>query len=460
MSELLNEKTGSVWGVRLLAITFLLFGLALGYFTYSSEVRPDSRFPFRLGLDLAGGAHLIYRADVADVAPQEIPEALEALREVIERRVSSRDIAGVTGVLDPSVQISESSVLSGEKEYRLIVELPGVSDVEKAKAVIGVTPLLEFKLLGPELDLTLVDGSTTTRRSFIPTALTGRYLNRAHLEFTGQGAGGLAGQPQIILEFNEAGARLFGELTRENVGKTLAIFLDGESIEEPVIREEIPNGTAVITGAFTPIEAREVVRNLNLGALPVPIEAVSTQTIGPSLGAETLRQGVWAGLWGLLAVGLFMILWYRLPGFFAVLALAIYVVLNLAIFKLIPVTLTAAGIAGFILSIGMAVDANILIFSRMREELQAGKRLPQAVREGFSRAWLSIRDGNVTSILSGIIIFYAGTFLTKGFAVTLFIGILTSMFTALTVTRTLLLAAGEWLGPKAARLLYGHGMRL
>ena len=444
--------------IRLTAILFLLFGIALGYFTYSSQVNPDSRFPFRLGLDLAGGAHLVYRADVSDVETAEIPEALEALRGVIERRVNSRDVAGASGVLDPSVQISESSALAGEKEYRLIVELPGVTDVERAKEVIGVTPLLEFKIVGPELELTLVGGATTTRGSYVPTGLTGRYLSRAHLEFS-QGASGIAGQPQIILEFNEEGAELFHDITRDNVGKALAIFLDGTSIEEPIIREEISGGTAVISGSFTPLEAREVVRNLNLGALPVPIEAVSTQTIGPSLGAETLSQGVWAGLWGLLAVAIFMILWYRLPGLFAVIALSIYVVLNLAIFKLIPVTLTAAGIAGFILSIGMAVDANILIFSRMKEELEAGKRLPLAIRTGFSRAWLSIRDGNFTSILSGIIIFYAGTFLTKGFAVTLFIGILTSMFTALTVTRTLLLAVGERLGPRAARILYGHGIR-
>jgi len=456
------DATGSpkLGMVRIIAALFLLLGAAVGYFIYVSEVNPASRFPFKLGLDLAGGAHLVYRADVSDVPPAEVPEALEALRTVIERRVNSQDLAGVTGVLDPSVQISESSVLSGEQEYRVIVELPGVTDVEQAKNLIGVTPLLEFKLLGPDLELTLVDGGTTTRRSFIPTALTGRYLERARLEFVGQGQGSLAGQPQIVLQFNEEGASLFEEITRENVGKTLAIFLDGESIEEPVIREPIPGGTAVITGAFTPVEAREVVRNLNLGALPVPIEVVSTQAIGPSLGSETLGKGLYAGVFGLAAVALFMMLWYRLPGFVSALALIIYVILNLAIYKLIPVTLTAAGLAGFILSVGMAVDANILIFERMREELEKGKDLASAASEGFSRAWLSIRDGNVACIITAIIIFYAGTFLTRGFAITLIIGTLVSMLTAITITRSLLMSLGTGFGSKIIRTLYGQGFRI
>lgn len=460
MSEKSSEKPASVLIARIVALLFLVMGAALGYFIYISEVTPESRFPFRLGLDLAGGAHLVYRADVSDVPPAEVPEALEALRTVIERRVNSRDIAGVTGVLDPSVQISQSSLLSGGQEYRLIVELPGITNVEEAKQSIGVTPLLEFKLVGPELELTLVGGATTTRGSYVPTTLTGRYLKGARLEFAQQGGAGLGASPQIILEFNEEGAELFQKITGENVGKILAIFLDGQSIEEPVIREEISGGTAVISGAFTAVEAREVVRNLNLGALPVPIEVVSTQTIGASLGSETLTKGVYAGGFGLLGVALFMMLWYRVPGFISALALLMYVLLNLAIYKLIPVTLTAAGLAGFILSVGMAVDANILIFERMREELEKGKSLADAAAEGFSRAWLSIRDGNVACIITAVIIFYAGTFLTRGFAITLIIGTLVSMLTAITVTRSLLLSLGTSFGARVVRMLYGQGFRI
>lgn len=455
-----------MWVARLVAILFVLFGIAVGYFIYTSEVNPDSRFPFRLGLDLAGGAHLVYRADVSEIEPQEIGEALEALRGVIERRVNSRDIAGVTGVLDPSVQISESGVLSGAKEYRLIVELPGITDVERAKELIGVTPLLEFKLVKTEFE-TLVTAVAAGEYAAIPpegytkTGLTGRYLENAQLQFgQGQGGGGLANQPIVQLEFNEEGAVRFATITREHVGEVLAIFLDGNPIQLPVIREEIPDGTAIITGSYTPAEAREVVRNLNLGALPVPIESISTQTIGASLGSETLSRGVYAGFFGLLAVAIFMVLWYRLPGFMATVALVIYVVLNLAIYKLIPVTITAAGLAGFILTVGMAVDANILIFERMREELEKGKSLKDAAREGFSRAWLAIRDGNVACIITAVIIFYAGTFLTRGFAITLIIGTLVSMVTAISITRSLLLSLGTGFGSKVIRMLYGQGFRL
>lgn len=458
------EARSNIWWIRLAAVAFLLIGLAVGYFTYSSEVAPTSRFPFKLGLDLAGGVHLVYRADITQLAAEEVDEALEALRVVIERRVNSRDLAGVTGVLDPSVQISKSSALAETEEYRLIVELPGVTDVEQAKAIIGVTPLLEFKLVDnaflPQVPLvTAGEIEAIPPEGYIDTGLTGRFLEQAKLEFAQSQGGPLLSQPMVVLTFNTEGAERFATITGEHVGEVLAIFLDGRPIQLPFIQEAIPNGTAVITGSYTPEEAREVVRNLNLGALPVPIESVSTQTIGPSLGSETLTKGVWAGLWGLGAVALFMIAWYRLPGLIAVVALTIYVVLNVAVFKLVPVTLTAAGIAGFILSIGMAVDANILIFSRLKEELDAGKSLRDAVRDGFSRAWLSIRDGNFTSIISSIIIFYAGTFLTRGFAITLTIGIVISMFTALTITRTLLLALGDSMSMKTVRFLYGHGIR-
>ncbi len=448
---------------RILVLFTLLVGIGIGYFVYNSETNTSSRFPFRLGLDLAGGTHLVYKADTSKILPSDVEESMRALREVIERRVNGRDIAGVAGVLDPTVQVSKTGTFSNTEEWRLIVELPGVTDVEKAKALIGETPLLEFKLVADKYKDS-VSGAEKgipdiPKDGYISTELTGRFLERARLEFGQGGRGSLANEPVVSLQFNKEGADLFAKITGEHVGEVLAIFLDGVPIELPVIREEITGGTAVITGSFTPEEALAVVRNLNLGALPVPIEPLSTQSIGASLGNETLQKGVVAGVYGLILVAFFMILWYRLPGLIAVLSLSFYIVTVLAIFKLIPVTLTAAGIAGFVLSIGMAVDANVLIFERMKEELRSGKATRQAVRDGFARAWLSIRDGNISSLITAVVIFYVGTFLTKGFAVTLSIGILVSLFSAITITRALMIAIGSDTQNKYLKFLYGQGMR-
>ncbi|MFH1863284.1 MAG: protein translocase subunit SecD, partial [bacterium] len=249
-------------------------------------------------------------------------------------------------------------------------------------------------------------------------------------------------EPYVSLEFNSEGGDLFAKITKENIGKRLAIFLDGAPISTPVIREEIPNGKAQITGQFTPQEVKTLVQRLNSGALPVPITLISQQSIGPTLGEKVLFKGINAGIYGIILVALFLIFWYRLPGLIAVIALSVYVVLLLGIFKIIPVTLTAAGIAGFILSVGMAVDANILIFERMKEERRDGKQLNAAITEGFSRAWLSIRDSNVSSIISAVILYWMGTSMVKGFALTLGIGVLVSMFSAITVSRTFLIALG------------------
>ena len=452
-----------LWAIRIIAVSVFLVCGGIGYFVYSTQVHSDSKFPFRLGLDLAGGTHLVYTADTRDVLPNEVADAMQALRQVIERRVNSKDVAGVAGVLDPVVQVSKSGSL-GNEEWRLIVELPGITDVEEAKALIGNTPSLEFKLVDNTYRAAVsavADGDINAipEEGYIATGLTGRFLDHSSLQF-GQSQEGFTNEPVVVVQFDASGAELFSTITREHVGDILAIFLDGVPIQLPVIREEIPSGTAVISGNYTPEEAREVVRNLNLGALPIPIEPLSTQSIGASLGSETLRQGAVAGLLGLFAVALFMVFWYRLPGLIAFLSLAVYIVAVLALFKVIPVTLTASGIAGFILSIGMAVDANVLIFERMREELLKGKSTTDAVREGFSRAWPSIRDGNVSSLITAVIIFYAGTFLTKGFAVTLTIGILVSMFSAIVITRTLLLALGNVKQKGIVKFLFNQGIRL
>lgn len=242
------------------------------------------------------------------------------------------------------------------------------------------------------------------------------------------------------MQFNDEGAKLFEDITRRNVGKKVAIYLDGEPISIPTVQDVISGGKAQITGSFTEQEVKTLAQRLNAGALPVPIKLISQETIGASLGEKSLNTSLIAGLIGLAAVILFMIFWYRLPGLVATIALLIYTAVVLAIFKLFSVTLTLAGIAGFILSIGMAVDANILIFARMREELNWGKSLGGAIDEGFKRAWTSIRDSNISSLITCLILFWLGTSIIKGFALTLAIGILVSMFSAITVTRIFLKA--------------------
>ena len=261
------------------------------------------------------------------------------------------------------------------------------------------------------------------------------------------------------MEFNNEGQEIFAQLTRENIGKPLAIFLDGQPISIPVVREEIASGRAQITGNFTLKEAKLLVGRLNSGALPVPIQIIAQETVGASLGNEALEKGVRAGIFGIMTVILFLIFWYRLPGFLGALALGIYIGLVLMIFRLLPITLTTAGIAGFILSVGMAVDANILIFERFKEERRAGKGLESSLREGFSRAWSSIRDSNVSSLITCLILYWFGTSIVRGFALTLAIGILFSMFSAITITRVFLLAFRLKETNKLARFVFGSGFK-
>ncbi|MES2408976.1 MAG: protein translocase subunit SecD, partial [Patescibacteria group bacterium] len=378
-----------------------LFLLALavfgGYFIYNTEVSKNGYFgnvPFKLGLDLNGGTHLVYQADTSKVAPTDVKGAMSSLRDTIENRIN------VFGVSEPLVQV-EDATIGGETVHKLIVELPGVTDTQKAIDIIGKTPILEFKLQNENLATTT---QYTVDQMFADTGLTGRLLAHADLEFSQN-----TNSPIVSLTFNDEGTKLFGDLTKNNIGRVLAIFLDGRPLSTPVIRDAITDGKAQITGQFTPDEAKKLVQDLNYGALPLPIALLGTQTIGASLGAGALHASVYAGILSFIIIGLFLIFWYRLPGVVATIALAVYTILNLAIFKLIPVTLTTAGLAGFILSIGMAVDANILIFERMKEELKKGLSLQDAIREGFHRAWLSIRDSNLSSIITAIILYYFAT---------------------------------------------------
>ncbi len=443
----------------------------LGNSVYQNTA-PDAERPFKLGLDLAGGSHLVYVADTTGIDPLEVPELMNVLREVIDRRVN------IFGVSEPIIQVERSSFVTENPTERLVVELPGVTDVSEAVAEIGRTPLLEFKLYSQNLEDQQVAleslgslGSTSVavvgdvavdgeeispdELPFVDTGLTGRYLETAQV--TQQGP---LNEYAIQISFNNEGKDLFAEITREHVGKQLGIFLDGVLLSAPVINEPIVGGTAVISGDFDLEEAQALSQNLSFGALPLPIELQSTQTIGASLGAGVLDHGIKAGVLGLSLVILFMISWYRLPGLVAGVSLISYITIMMALFQIIPVTLTAAGLAGFVLSLGMAVDANVLVFERMKEEFRNGSSSRAAAQSGFRRAWSAIRDGNITSLLSAIILFWFGTSLVKGFALVFGMGILVSMFSALVITRTLLVALPDVHMEKGGllSLLLGSGL--
>jgi len=388
------------------------------------------KMPFKLGLDLQGGTHLIYEADLSNIEAGERDASMDGIRDVIERRVN------LFGVGEPIIQINKAG-----DSYRLIVDLPGVTDVHQAIQMIGATPYLEFKEQRDqaETDQILKAQEEDNQEAlnldpyFKSSSLTGRYLKKSQLAFDQT-----TSKPHVVLEFNDEGGKIFGELTKNNVGKILAIYLDGVPISAPRVQEEITGGRAQITGDFTLAEAKELAQRLNAGALPVPINLISQQNIGASLGHESLVKSLKAGVIGFMGILLFMIIFYRLSGFFAALSLVIYVILLLSIFKLIPVTLTLAGIAGFLLSMGMAVDANILIFSRTKEELREDRTFSDALNNGVKRAWPSIRDGNFTTILVGLILFIFGTSFVKGFAFTLVIGNLVNMFSAIVITNYLI----------------------
>lgn len=518
------------------------------------------KFKINLGLDLQGGAQLVYQADMSNVDKGHETEALDGIRDVIEKRVNAY------GVSEPLIQASKAG-----EEYRLIVELAGIKDIEEAKKTIKETPLLEFKEEGatpqltdeqikeieeknkvaelkaqdllkravagedfsqlakdnsedgsaeeggdlgffkkgvmvPEFEKVVFDSGLENGQvfkelvqtqfgyhiikkieqrgesdnleahaahilirtasleqiqkmlqpEFVDTGLTGQQLDSAQVAFNGQ-----TNLPEVALKFNDEGKELFKNITEKNVGKQVAIFLDGSIISAPVVQDVIRNGEAVINGKFSLQEAKELAQRLNAGALPVPINLVSQQSVEATLGKASLDKSLKAGLIGLAAVGLFMLLYYRLAGFTAVIALIIYsalIVMMLKVSSITPlsITLTLSGIAGFILSIGMAVDANVLIFERMKEELRGGRSLKASIDEGFRRAWPSIKDSNYSTILTALILTLFGTGFIKGFALTLILGVLLSMFTAIIITRMILnLVTIEWLEKHKNILLGG-----
>jgi protein-export membrane protein SecD len=449
---------------RITAFIILLAGLAIGFFVYKSEVShmklaPEevpkgvAKFPFKLGLDLSGGTHLVYKADVSQIFDSELNSSMNALRDVIERRVNA------FGVGEPSIQVQDGGFSNGG-EQRLIVDLPGVTDVGEAIKMIGQTPTLDFRTENSNKDIPQevtvgADGvaEVNAPSPYVMTELTGRYLDKATLQFDQT-----TGEPIVGLQFDEEGSKLFEKITSENVGKTVAIYLDGQPISVPTVNEAISGGQAQISGDFRPEEARLLVGRLNSGALPVPITLISTQTIGPSLGTAATEAGAKAAIIGFLAIALFLIIWYRLPGLIAVIALSMYVFVMLAIFKLLPVTLTAAGIAGFIISIGIAVDANVLIFERIKEELRGGDKVENSIHHGFKRAWLSVRDSNISSIITAIILFWFGTTLIQGFALVFLLGVIVSMISAISVTRLFLYTLNIKRTNKFTNFLFGSGL--
>lgn len=393
-----------------------------------------NKFPIKLGLDLQGGSELVLQTQMDKIPEENRDSALESARGVIERRVN------LFGVSEAQVQSSKVG-----SERRILVELPGLKDASSAANLVGKTAQLDFREIPSTISATM---SEATKSGIplvyfaAPTGLTGADLKKAQVTYGG-GRGAIKSGPEVSIEFTPEGAKKFADITKRNVGKELPIFLDDQPISAPTVQQEIDGGNAVITGQFSVEGAKNLAIQLNAGALPVPIKILEQRSIGPTLGQESVNKSLVAGIIGLTIVALYMAFHYGLLGIIADLALLIYTLLILTIFKtglfiLPPVTLTLAGIAGFILSIGMAVDANILIFERMKEERRWGKSKTLSLELGFNRAWSSIWASNVSSLITATILYAFGTSLVRGFAITLAIGVLVSMFTAVVVSRTFL----------------------
>ena len=387
---------------------------------------------FRQGLDLKGGVNLTFRADVSDLPQVERDKALESARTVIERRVN------LFGVSEPLIQ-----TVKVNKDSRIIVELPGVTNVNDAINLIGQTAKLSFWETTATVSAKIATSSAYPINASLvgpikQTNLTGSDLSSSGVVFDPKD-----GKPQVQIKFNSEGGKKFGEITKRNTGKPLAIVLDNIIIEAPNVNEAILTGDAVISGSFTQQSAKALSTQLNAGALPVSLSVLEQHVVGPTLGQESLRKSLIAGVIGFITIVIFMVALYKRLGIIASVALLMYTLFNLAVFKLSSltpygITLTLAGIAGLILSIGMAVDANILIFERIKEEIRNGKSKTSAIELGFSHAWTSIRDSNVSTLITCVILYTFGTGIIRGFALVLAIGVLISMFSAITITRTML----------------------
>jgi len=412
-----NLKIGGLV-INPLSVDFNLLGL---------RIKKD--FRTHLGLDLKGGSHLVFEADLTKIKKEDFQDALNSARDIIEKRVN------FFGVAEPIIQTIKS-----QDKYRISVDLPGINDVNQAVSLIGKTAQLSFKEEIKIDDPYLATTTPLISRLTQDSGVSGKHIKKASLSFDSQ-----TGKPQVALSFNEEGKRLFAQATKRNLQKPLAIWLDDILLSAPIVQTEINDGNAVITGNFTVNEAKKLAISINSGALPLPIKLIEQKNIGPTLGKSEVKRSVFAGVVGLLAVLLFMILYYGRLGFIANLTLIIYGLISFAIFRIIPVVLTLSGIAGFILSIGMAVDSNILIFERIREELRKGKDFEIAVQLGFGRAIDAIKDANITTLTVAFILFnplnweFLPQFgIVRGFALTLAIGVATSLFTGVVITKRLI----------------------
>lgn len=395
-------------------------------------LKPPFNLKTHLGLDLKGGVELIFEADLSKIKKEDVDKALQGARDVIEKRVN------FLGVSEPQI-----NTLKGKDKYMIQVQLPGIEDTQEAIKLIGQTAQLTFREPVTVIKVEEKKDKQATespKLEFKETGLTGKHVKNAYVTFNPQ-----TGKPEVALEFTDEGAKLFEKITDRNVGKPLAIFVDEFLISAPVVREKITGGKAVISGDFSVQEAKRLAISIRSGALPVPLKLVKQTKIGPSLGKEEVEKSFKAGAIGLLSVALFMILYYGRFGVVSVIALILYGLITFAIFRIIPVVLTLPGIAGFILSIGMAVDSNILISERIKEELRKGKPLDIAINLGFGRALDAIKDANFTTLAVAFILFnplnwsFLPQFgLVKGFALTLGIGVLVSLFTGVFITRRLL----------------------
>lgn len=398
----------------------------------AQKINLGKTLEFRQGLDLKGGVNLTFKADVSKLPASEKDKALESARTVIERRVN------LFGVSEPLIQTAKVN-----NDHRIIVELPGVRDVNEAINLIGSTAKLSFWEPTATVSAEIATSSAYPINASVvgpikQTELSGSDLSSSSVVFDPN-----TGKPQVQLRFNSAGAKKFGEITKRNIGKPLAIALDNIIIEAPNVNEAIPTGDAVISGNFTQEQAKALSTQLNAGALPVSLSVLEQHVVGPTLGQESLRKSLIAGIIGFITIVVFMVSLYGRLGVIASVALLMYTLFNLTVFKLSSltpygITLTLAGIAGLILSIGMAVDANILIFERIKEEIRSGKSKTSAIELGFSHAWTSIRDSNVSTLITCVVLYTFGTGIIRGFALVLAIGVLISMFSAITVTRTFL----------------------
>jgi len=401
-----------------LTIDWNLFGLKI-----------KRSFSTKLGLDLKGGSHLVFETDISKLKKEDTQDAINSARDIIEKRVN------FFGISEPTVQTVKSGLI-----YRISVDLPGMQDVSTAVQLIGKTAQLDFYEETPTNNPTEATSSSIFSRLTTFTGLSGKHIKKATVDFDNQ-----TGKPIVALEFTDEGSKIFADVTKKNINKPVAIVIDNMIISAPTVKQAITEGTAVISGNFNVDEAKKLAISINSGALPVPIKLVEQRNVGPSLGEAEINKSVYAGAIGLFMVLIFMIAYYGRLGLIASLALLIYGLISFAIFRIIPIVLTLPGVAGFILSIGMAVDSNILIFERIKEETRKGKTFEVASRLGFGRAIDAIKDANLTTLTVAFILFnplnweFLPQFgMVRGFALTLAIGVATSLFTGVVITKRLI----------------------